>query len=73
MERAKQLREERKNGVSGAHNTSGSVFKNAGADSVHRGASVSRSGVSQMSLGAQDQSTAQSMLSSPSVGNNMLY
>ena len=51
MERAKQLREERKNGVSGGHNTSGSVFKNAGADFVHRGASHGRSshGISQMS------------------------
>lgn len=37
MERAKQLREERKNGVTNAHNTSGSVFKNAGENFVHAG------------------------------------
>ena len=43
MERARQLREERKNGVAGGHNTSGSVFKNAGADFVHRNASNGRS------------------------------
>ena len=75
MERARQLREERKSGVASGHNTSGSVFKSAGADFVHRGASNGRSatGISQMSLAQQDQSTAHSMLSSPNVRGDAVY
>ena len=76
MERARQLREERKNGVSGGgHNTSGSVFKSAGADFVHRNASNGRqsNGISQMSLAHQDSSTAHSMLSSPNIRGDGQY
>ena len=66
MERARQLREERKNGVGSS--ASSSVFKSAGQDFVHRQGSQTRSqGYTQMSNPNGQDSTAMSMISSPSI------
>ena len=68
MERAKQLREERKNGGVGSSQSS-NVFKSAGQDFVHRQSSTnSRSAQQTQMSGANGQdTTATSMLSSPSI------
>ena len=70
MERAKQLREERKNGSVSA-SSSGSVFKNAGQDTVHRQRQNSFNGrsqqMTQMSGANGIETTATSILSSPSI------
>lgn len=66
MERARMLREERKTGVSSS--ASSSVFKAAGERSVHRQGSQNRSQQhTQMSNAGGQDTTATSMLSSPSI------
>jgi|Transcript_18574 hypothetical protein len=65
MERARQMREERKNGVGSS--SSSSVFKNVGHESLHRAASTNSRSAQQTQMSGvnvQD-TTATSMMSSP--------
>ena len=69
IERARQLREERKNGGIGSSSSS-SVFKSAGHDSLHRAGSTNsrKAHHTQMSGGMNlQETTATTMFSSPSM------
>jgi len=69
MDKARQLREERKGGVGSS--SSSNVFKNVGQDFVHnrQGSTNSRTQISQ----AGPETTATSKMSSPGNNRNMGY